>query len=94
MIVKSVRIGVLLVEYGVPIDILMEGIANGKTHFQGVVQTAVFKAHPQVSMRITLSLCKIFPEPVPIVDLGNERLLPVEQERERTFSPPAPSMYL
>ena len=94
MIVKSVRVGVLLVEYGVPVDILMKGIANGKTHFQAVVQTAVFKAHPQVSMRITLSLCKIFPEPVPIVDLGNERLLPVEQERERTFSPPAPSIYL
>jgi len=94
MIIKSVRVSIFLIEYGISIDFLMEGIANGKTYFQAVIQAAVFKAHPQVSMRFTLSLCKIFPEPVPIVDLGNERLLPVEQERERTFSPPAPSVYL
>ena len=94
MIIKSVRVSIFLIEYGISIDILMEGIANGKTYFQAVIQAAVFKAHPQVSMRITLSLCKIFSEPVTIVDLGNECFLMVEHERERTFSPFAPSMYL
>ena len=82
MIIKLVRVSIFLIEYGISIDILMEGIANSKTYFQAVIQAAVFKTHPQVSMRITLSLCKILSEPVSIANLANECLLMVEHKRE------------
>lgn len=82
MIIRLVHVSIFLIEYGVLVSVLMERIANSKAYLQVVIRVAVFRIHPQVSTRITLSLYEMLSEPVTITSLASGCPLMVKYKRE------------